>query len=324
MKKQKETAIVPVTTRLAPRLDASPTSSVSVYLQAKPRMAPNLRVVLRLLGAEVKGLDVQNFPWESLRYENVSAIRTLLVEHLAPAYARKCLVAVRGVLKVAWRMDQISTDLYHRAIAVDAIKGDSAQAGRMLAREEIAQLLAQAGDPPGGSMAARDAAIIALAVYAGLRREEISALDVSSIIGAGMREITVLGKGKKHRNVFIARAALVYVEEWLARRGLDPGPLFWRGRRGGRLAPGRRLSPSGVWEVIVRVAAEAGVRNVTPHDFRRTYASMLFDAGVDPVTVQKLMGHEDPKTTARYDRRGDEKKIEAADALERALKREDD
>ena len=106
-------------------------------------------------------------------------------------------------------------------------------------------------------------------------------------------------------------------------RGLAPGPFFWRSRRGGKLCPGRGLSPSGIWEIIARVAKVAVVENLTPHDFRRTYASMLFDAGVDPVTVRDLMGHKNQTTTAGYDRRGDDRKIQAADALAKALGEDD-
>jgi integrase len=287
-------------------------SPVAVYLQAKPAMEANLRVVLRLLDPESR-VSVRDFPWQDLRYENVSGIRTRLVDHLAPSYARKCLVAVRGVLKVAWRMGLLDRDTMERAIDVDPIKGDAEQAGRMLTPGEIRRILAIAG--------ARDRAIVVLAAYAGLRREEISALDEESIQPNGA--VRILGKGRKLREVFLPLSTIPFLAAWRMVRGNEPGPLFFRGRRGGKIVPGRRLSPSGVWEVIARVAKAAGVENVTPHDFRRTFASTLFDAGVDPVTVQKLMGHEDPKTTVRYDRRGNERKIQAAEALAKALSEED-
>ena len=57
---------------------------------------------------------------------------------------------------------------------------------------------------------------------------------------------------------------------------------------------------------------------LTPHDFRRTWVGALLDEDVDLVTVQALAGHADPKTTARYDRRGAAAKARAIGALARA------
>jgi integrase/recombinase XerD len=49
--------------------------------------------------------------------------------------------------------------------------------------------------------------------------------------------------------------------------------------------------------------------------WRRTFASEMLDAGADIATVQKMMGHADPATTDRYDRRGEETKRKAASLL---------
>ena len=50
---------------------------------------------------------------------------------------------------------------------------------------------------------------------------------------------------------------------------------------------------------------EVKIASLSPHDFRRTFASNTIDAGVDTVTVQNLMSYASPVTTARYDRRGE-------------------
>jgi site-specific recombinase XerD len=57
---------------------------------------------------------------------------------------------------------------------------------------------------------------------------------------------------------------------------------------------------------------QAGLRR---HDFRRTFAGNLLDSGNDLVTVQKLMGHASPTTTAAHDRCGEEVKRRASRSL---------
>ncbi len=52
---------------------------------------------------------------------------------------------------------------------------------------------------------------------------------------------------------------------------------------------------------VKRAAEKAGLtKKVTPHVFRHTFATHLLQAGTDPKTVQKLMGHRTLETTLSY------------------------
>src|SRR5262249_14437376 len=149
----------------------------------------------------------------------------------------------------------------------------------------------------------RDTALVALAYPGGFRRAELVALDLADYDRDSGR-LRVVGKGNKERAVFVSNGARDALHAWLRVRGPDAGPLLLPvGRHGHVLA--RRLTEQTVYDRLRYLAERAGVAAFSPHDCRRSLVGDLLDAGVDLATVQAMLGHASPATTARYDRRGE-------------------
>jgi site-specific recombinase XerD len=163
-------------------------------------------------------------------------------------------------------------------------------------------------------MGIRDAAIISILFGAGLRREEITKLNLDDYDSENAK-LVVRGKRSKQRIAYLGDGAVAALTGWLEIRGNDTGPLFLSLKRGGHLRHGRRLSPQSIYYLLKIRAKMAGVKPFTPHDLRRTFVSRLLDSGVDIAIVAKMAGHSNIQTTARYDRRPEDAKKRAAQLL---------
>jgi integrase len=275
-------------------------------------MGATLADIARMLsGGKCAAHDL---PWPALRYPHTNRLRALLIEQeRAPATANRYLAALRGVLREAWRLGLMSAEDYQRAADLRPITGERLPRGRSLTPGEIRALFDACTEDktPAG---VRDAALLAVLIAGGLRRTEAAMLDVADYERETGELRVRSGKGRKERIAFIMNGAAEAVDDWLAVRGVEPGPLFAPVNKGGRIVP-RRMTDQSVYGALEKRRAAAGVRVFSPHDCRRTFISELLDAGADLVTVQRMAGHASPRTTARYDRRGTAAQKKAATLL---------
>lgn len=253
--------------------------------------------------------------WSALRYPHVQAIRAELMRYYAPATTNKILSALRGVLEAAYNLGQISAEDYQRAVQVKNVRGETIPAGRDLKMGELRALVEVCQEDADKSPAGvRDAAIIGVLYICGLRRAELVALDVDDF-NAQDGTLTIRGgKGHKQRLTYVTGGALTALKAWLTERGAQSGALFTPIQKGGKIVI-RRMTAQAVYLMLKKRAEQADVADFSPHDMRRTFVGDLLDRGADIVTVSKLAGHSDVKTTARYDRRPEDAKRKAAELL---------
>lgn len=154
----------------------------------------------------------------------------------------------------------------------------------------------------------RDTAVIAFLLCTGLREQELSDLNVEDLevktADGKLGVIVRKGKGNKQRIVPYGRLdfALTIVKVWMAQAGIESGPVFRGMYKGGKkLRPGR-LSVRAIEYILAEypVAINGSLKHVKPHDCRRTYARLLYDARMPIIAIQQNLGHADHKTTERY------------------------
>lgn len=106
------------------------------------------------------------------------------------------------------------------------------------------------------------------------------------------REIRVVGKGNKARDIPILRSLANELRLHLGKR--RSGPLF-RSRQGGRYSKRR------IQQIAKETAADAGLaKTVYPHLLRHTVAQHLSDRGMPEELLQQFLGHAHPETTQVY------------------------
>jgi site-specific recombinase XerD len=267
-------------------------------------MAKHLSRLVELLGASS---PVEEFAWAHLDYAAALRLRQALVARYAPATANLALAALRGVLREAWRLGDMSYETFRRVSDLAHVRGDRLRPRRSVDTRRIERLLAsiQTDQTPRGR---RDFAMISVLSGAGLRRSELIQLDLEHVTGD---RLMVYGKGRQWRTAHLGHTAADALGRWLQLRGTAPGALFCAIHRSGALRPGR-LTSEAVARIVTHRARAAGVGELRPHNLRRAFATRLLETGVDVLLVQRILGHRSVATTAIYDCRIDQASHAAA------------
>jgi site-specific recombinase XerD len=228
---------------------------------------------------------------ETATAEDVRLFQLHLMESgLTIQNRNRTMTGLRFLLRVTMRRLDLAAEIFHMKEPV--------RVPQILSAEEAKRLLLMAGK-------LRVRMLFSIGYGAGLRVSEVVKLKVKHIDSAlGVIRVEQ-AKGKKDRQVMLSPETLDLLREWWKVRSkkYDHGvPLQERW-----LFPGRRkglhLTPRQVTRLFHETVEAAGIRKkVTLHALRHSFATHLFDRGVDIRTIQALLGHEKLETTARYTR----------------------
>jgi integrase/recombinase XerD len=159
------------------------------------------------------------------------------------------------------------------------------------------QELKQAKTAYALSVTLRNAAIIELLFATGLRVSELCSLNTQHI-DFGNGSIRIMGKGAKERILQIGNQDVLailrrYAEENAVR--IHKNGYFFVNRLSSR------ISEQSVRFLIKRLCAKAEIeRNITPHMFRHSFATLLLEEDVDIRYIQRMLGHSSILTTQIY------------------------
>lgn len=155
---------------------------------------------------------------------------------------------------------------------------------------EVSQLLEAAR--PGYQRA-----LLMTAYACGLRISEVLKLQVTDIDSARMVVNVRAGKGAKDRQVPLSARLLRELRSWWCEHRRRP----WLFPGGSARELDRPMSATGVQRMVQKIVRRAALaKKASMHTLRHSYATHLLEAGVDVVTLQKLLGHNSLSTTARY------------------------
>ncbi|MGH9167478.1 MAG: site-specific tyrosine recombinase XerD [Acidimicrobiia bacterium] len=215
---------------------------------------------------------------------------------LRPASVGRKLAAVRGLHRFLVAEGMAEED---PTVWIDSPRRATGLP-KALGVDEVEALL---GAPDSSeALGRRDRAMLEFLYATGARVSEAVRVDLAELdLEGGTALLT--GKGAKQRMVPVGRPACraiaVYLPDRMALRrgGRDPGRVFLN-------AWGRPITRQGVWGIVRRHAARAGLpsERISPHVLRHSAATHMVEGGADLRTVQEMLGHASIRTTQVYTR----------------------
>jgi integrase/recombinase XerD len=169
---------------------------------------------------------------------------------------------------------------------------------RYLAVEDVDRLIEQPVVTTARGL--RDRALIELLYATGMRVSELLSLRPADV-NLEASYLTCTGKGSKQRLVPIGDEAADWVRKYMR----ESRPALLRKRTSSRLfvnvrGGGPGLTRVGFWKILKVYARQAGLKTLSPHMLRHSFATHLLERGADLRAIQMMLGHADLSTTQIY------------------------
>jgi integrase/recombinase XerD len=214
-------------------------------------------------------------------------------DYASSTVARK-MAALKSFASYLHR-SEATNDLLGRELVVPRVKKSRPHA---ISTAEVEMLLqAPLMHQPARPEQVRDLAMLELLYASGLRVSELVSLDVEDI---DFEERTMLLRGKRgaQREVPLPNRSVRSLQAWLgdpraaiANRGETA--LFVNHR-------GNRLTRQGFWLILKSYASRVGIKSITPHTLRHSFAAHAMERGMDLKELQQRLGHVSSVTTQVY------------------------
>ncbi len=151
-------------------------------------------------------------------------------------------------------------------------------------------------DSIDGNNSKRDYAIITLFLNTGIRLSELVGININDINREDC-SLVVLGKGNKERLVYLNKAAMDAVDDYLQVRPkikYEKALFISRNKK--------RISPKTVQSLVKKYIEASGLNSskYSVHKLRHTAATLMYQNGTDLRVLQEILGHADLGTTQIY------------------------
>jgi site-specific recombinase XerD len=148
----------------------------------------------------------------------------------------------------------------------------------------------------------RDRAIVILMLACGLRSSEVLSLELDDI-NPFSKTLRIRGKGNKERVIPIPAKVLEILDHYLERerpirKGREKDPAVFLTLKGPKR--GMPMTLEGLRGLFRYKRAISGIAHANPHRFRHTFGRNMVAGGMSLPALQRILGHNDHRTTIRY------------------------